>query len=82
MDDKFYIEKYLDLIEEKLDWGSSKDWTNKHFNKLADQISESSDIRISSNTLKSLFGKLKYKDDYNPQEATKNALAIFLGFQS
>lgn len=82
MDDSLFLKKCLDLIENKIDRGSREEWTNGDFKKLADKIEESSDIRISSHTLKRLYGKVSYKGSHNPQDATKDALAIFLGYGS
>ncbi|TMU57296.1 hypothetical protein [Flagellimonas algicola] len=43
-------------------------------------ISEASNISISPHTLKRLFGKIEYSKFYNPQRATKDALAKYLGY--
>ncbi len=71
----------LQRIEEKLQWGSSREWVNAHFVHLSEKITAASRISISPHTLKRLYGKIKYKEDHNPQLETRNALAIFLGYQ-
>jgi hypothetical protein len=55
-------------------------WTDHEYRKLSSLIYESTSISISPQTLKRLFGKVKYKDDYNAQPATKDALARFLDY--
>lgn len=76
-----YIQYCLSEIEKKLNWRDSHFWRESDYQKLAGIISEESGISISPHTLKRLFGKLKYNKYYNPQQATKNALAKFIGFR-
>jgi hypothetical protein len=71
----------LQRVEEKLHWGSSREWVNAHFIQLSEKITAASRISISPHTLKRLFGKIKYKEDHTPQLETRNALAIFLGYK-
>jgi hypothetical protein len=68
-------------MEDKLQWGSSREWVNAHFIHLSEKITADSRISISPHTLKRLFGKIKYKEDHTPQLETRNALAIFLGYK-
>lgn len=79
MDESKFIYICLQQIEDKIGWKSYKEWTDGDFKKLAKHIKEASGISISPHTLKRLFGKVKYKLSYNPQEATKEALAKYLG---
>ncbi len=82
MDQSVYLSKCLALIEARLSWGDRNDWTNREYKKLSEQIAEASGILLSTNTLKRVFGKIKLATErYNPQEETKNALAIFIGYQ-
>lgn len=67
-------------MEKKLNWESSSLWKESDYLKLAEIISNSSNISISSHTLKRLFGKIKHREQYNPQIATKDALSKFLGY--
>ncbi len=72
----------LKRIEEKTGWKPISEWTDHDFKLLKNQIYECSNISISTHTLKRLFGKIKYKDNYTPQHATKDALATFLDYGS
>jgi hypothetical protein len=80
MNEVFYIKICLQQVESKLQWKPSVEWTDSDYRKLSNVINETSGILISHQTLKRLFGKVDYKDQYNPQQATKVALAKFLGF--
>lgn len=75
-----YLALCLNEIEKKLGWGTSSSWKDSDYIELARLISEATQISISSHTLKRLFGKITYNENYNPQRATKNALAIYLGY--
>lgn len=81
MNDAFYLQRVLQLIEEKLQWGESKDWVHADFIRLSEKVNAASRVSISAHTLKRLFGKIRYKEEYNPQYETKKALAVFLGYQ-
>lgn len=83
-EDFIYLEMCLSLIQEKLEWGSAEKWTNNNYERLHALISEKTGVHISITTLNRIFGK-KYttsKDYYNPQLATKNALAQFLDYKN
>lgn len=83
MQDSRYIRLCLEKIEDKLGWGPSEKWTERDFIRLQGIIGDVSKINISTHTLKRLFGKIYYdRDNYTPQEATKNALVIYLGYVS
>ena len=81
MTDKHLIKLLLDEVERKLGWKDSSSWTNSSFLRLESIIFEKTATSISHQTLKRLFGKVKYKQNYSPQLATKDALSIFLGYQ-
>lgn len=74
-----YIKKCLELVETRLNWGESNDWTSYDFEKLSDTIRESTGITLSITTLKRLWGKLKY--DNIPATTTLNTLAQFAGYE-
>lgn len=76
----FYIQKCKELVEEKLGWGSGTTWQNQDFENLGDKIYESTKIRLSTSTLKRLWGKARYKS--TPNLATLNALAQFAGYEN
>jgi hypothetical protein len=82
MNEKAALIICLQKIEEKVDWKPSEQWTDYDFKLLKKQIHSCSGISISTHTLKRLFGKIKYKSDYTPQHATKDALAQFIGYNS
>ena len=74
-------ETLLRLIEEKLLWGRSEDWTHSNYEELGVQVSERSGISLSGRTIRRLFQSLNDQVDHKPQHATRDALAIFLGFK-
>ena len=77
------IQECLKEIEIKTGWGNYTLWKVSQYEELSDLIWAVSKIRISSTTLRRLFGKIKTeKIDYIPQIETKNALAIYLGFDN
>jgi len=82
MHEILYVQKCLQLIEAKLNWGGRHTWVYEDFKRLQDLIFESSSISLSIHTLERLFGKLKTHKNYNPQAETKNALAVFLGYKN
>ncbi len=67
----------LKAIEEKLQWGAATGWSSYDFDTLAGQILERTKTNISSNTLKRVWGRIKY--DSSPSDVTLNTLAKFLG---
>jgi hypothetical protein len=82
MNETPYIKYCLKKIEEKLNWGNNTQWTDSDFKNLSDVIQNISGILVSSHTLKRLYGKVKYKTNYNPQLATKDALSKYIGYKS
>lgn len=81
MNESLQIKKCLQLVEYKLQWKPSNEWTDADYRRLSAIIHDNSGISISHQTLKRLFGKVNYKDYYNPQQATKDALAKFLNYK-
>jgi hypothetical protein len=72
------INRCLLLIESKLGWGSSDGWVHYDFEKLSDIVNDSTGVRLSTSTLKRIWGKLKY--DHAPTLTTLNTLAQFAGY--
>lgn len=60
----------------KPDWDC---WTNGDFVRLGYILFRQTHVRISPNTLKRIFGKIKTDSRYYPQKATRDALAIYIG---
>ncbi|MCS7005879.1 MAG: hypothetical protein NZM38_11215 [Cytophagales bacterium] len=76
--EKQLIEYCKKLIEQKLNWGKSEEWRNKEFIDLSDTLYNETELRISTSTLKRLWGRIKY--DGSPNHYTLDALAAFLGY--
>ncbi|CAN5272979.1 hypothetical protein BH09BAC4_BH09BAC4_11940 [soil metagenome] len=60
----------------KPDWDT---WTNSDYVSLSHILFKQTRVRISPNTLKRIFGKIKTDSRYYPQKATRDALAIYIG---
>lgn len=68
------------LIEERLKWGRSEEWTTQDFEKLSEQIGEKSGVHLSTATLKRLWGRVAYSSA--PSLTTLDALALFIDFEN
>ena len=73
------VHRCLTLIESKLGWEASDRWVNYDFEKLSDIINERTGVRLSTTTLKRIWGKLKYTSA--PTLTTLNTLARFAGYE-
>lgn len=74
-----YIEECLKRMGKNFGWGDFSKWTNHNFDILKEEIQKETGIAISSRTLRRLSNRrVKYK----PQTATKNALAMYLGYKN
>ncbi|NEU70196.1 hypothetical protein GK091_25185 [Spirosoma agri] len=60
----------------KPDWDT---WTNSDYVSLSHILFRQTHVRISPNTLKRIFGKIKTDSRYYPQKATRDALAAYIG---
>lgn len=78
--DKLLLARCRTLVEAKLGWGDSKEWSNADFEALSENILEETGVSLSVSTLKRLWGRIKYAS--KPQAATLNALAQFVGYAS
>ena len=74
------IEKLLNLIEKKLDWGESLTWQNRDFENLNQLILDETGVSLSASTLRRIWGKVEYK--HLPSTTTLDTLAKFAGFES
>ncbi|MCF2490800.1 hypothetical protein [Dyadobacter sp. CY347] len=61
----------------KSDIGS---WTNSDYVRLGYILYKKTNVQISPNTLKRIFGKIKTDVRYYPQKATRDALASYVGY--
>src|SRR5688572_12284745 len=78
--DELLLTKAKKLIESKLNWGDSGDWTNQDFIALSEKIQEQLNIPLSHVTLKRIWGKVKYES--LPNTHTLNTLVQFIGYES
>ncbi len=54
-------------------------WTNSDYVSLSYILFKQTRVRISPNTLKRIFGKIKTDSRYYPQKATRDALSVYIG---
>ena len=67
MRESILLNKCLGLIEEKTRWGPHNAWTNYHFTRLSEELSEETGIYISVSTVKRLFKNNPLATPYKPQ---------------
>lgn len=75
-----YLERCCQLVVEKTGKPAISEWTNRDYINLSHILYRKTDVQISASTLKRIFGKLKTKDRYYPQAATRDALTQYIGF--
>lgn len=76
------LKKCLLLIEQKFGMGTHHTWTESSYKVLSNLITTASKRTVSTNTLRRLYDKVVEGDgQYLPKVETKNALAIYLGFE-
>lgn len=75
-----HLNHCISQIEKELGWGDSDNWKASEFELLREKILAKTGVNLSVSTLRRLWGKVKYESD--PQPATLNALAQFLGFEN
>ncbi len=78
--DDILLTRCKTLIEEKLGWGNSTQWSNRDFEELSQQIFDVTSVTLSPTTLKRIWGKVKY--DSAPTATTLNTLAQYTGFEN
>jgi hypothetical protein len=74
MDKKTRLNEIIKYCEIRFDRGTALEWKHGDFVDLGREIYRDTDINISANTLKRIFGKISVVDDYLPQETTIEAL--------
>lgn len=72
-----YIRDCLNKTGKKFGWGDFSSWTTHNFEVLSDDILTKTGTAISSRTLRRLANR---RLNHNPQSATKNALANYIGY--
>src|SRR5688500_20260799 len=78
--DEILLSKAKELIESKINWGDSKDWTNQDFVALSEKIQQQLNVPLSHVTLKRIWGKVKYES--LPNTHTLNTLVQFVGYEN
>ena len=79
--ESFYLSHCLREVENRTGWGSAQQWTQSNYQRLSEQVQARSGTALSSSTLRRLFSLLYHPNKYrNPQLATRNALAAFVGY--
>ena len=74
----------LDIIkccELRFNRGAAAAWKHSDFTDLSQEIRVQTKVLISANTLKRIFGKISVDDDYQPQQATLDALKLYGGYE-
>lgn len=67
-------------VAKKLNRGDYQNWRNRDYIELSVQIKRVTKIYLSENTLKRFFGKIKTPEQYQPQRATRDAIASYIGY--
>ena len=70
----YHLEICCRYVGEKYGRPNIAEWTNIDYIKLGGVLSRQTDVQISPNTLKRIFGKLKTPERYFPQKATRDTL--------
>lgn len=74
------IQKLLQVIEHRLNWGAPREWQSRDFDSLQQLILDETGVSLSASTLKRVWGRVQYSND--PSGATLDTLARFAGFAS
>jgi hypothetical protein len=78
--EEILLEKCRKLIEQRLGWGDSEQWTSQDYESLCVKIAETTNVTLSVATLKRIWGKVRY--DSKPTITTLNTLAQYLGYEN
>ncbi|TKG94261.1 hypothetical protein EYV94_13335 [Puteibacter caeruleilacunae] len=70
-------QKILKATEKKFNRGTAENWKNKDFEDLSFVIKQKAKILISPATLKRMYGKVKTRENYLPQDSTIEALIVY-----
>jgi len=74
-----FLEVCCRRVSETYGKPNSETWTNSDYVTLSHILFRQTHVRISPNTLKRIFGKIKTDSRYYPQKATRDALAAYIG---
>lgn len=74
------IQKLLQVIEHRLNWGPSAEWQSRDFDSLQQLILDETGVSLSASTLKRVWGRVQYGSA--PSGVTLDTLARFAGFAS
>lgn len=77
---KATLSAIVSYCEKRFNRGASAEWKHSDFVELNREILRHTDVNISPNTLKRIFGKIAVDDDYLPQQATIDALVKYGGY--
>ena len=75
-----FLERYSQLLEERMDWGKVNEWRYSQFKKLSDELEDATGVPVSYMTLTRILQRQEFKR--SPQLATLDALAQFLDFSN
>lgn len=75
-----FLELGCQRVAEHLGKPDITTWNNADFARLSEEIFARSRVQVSSNTLKRIFGRIHTTERYYPQQATRDALAQYIGF--
>ncbi|SEW53140.1 hypothetical protein [Chitinophaga arvensicola] len=76
----YYLDICCHQIQLKFNSKPIQEWTNTDYLRLKDVLLQQTDVAISPNTLKRIFGKLRTSSRYYPQKATRDALAAYIDY--
>ncbi|WP_229212518.1 hypothetical protein [Dyadobacter soli] len=75
------LDRCCQLVADTYGKPDSQEWPNGDFVRLSHILYKKTQVQISPNTLKRIFGKIKTDARYYPQKATRDALAQYVGFK-
>ncbi|WAC13542.1 hypothetical protein [Dyadobacter pollutisoli] len=75
-----HLDYCCQLVSEQYGKPDILSWTNSDYVKLGYILYKKTHVQISPNTLKRIFGKIKTDVRYYPQRATRDALALYIGY--
>ncbi len=74
------LQELRNKIEEKLDWGTADNWSNRDFKNLSELILQRTGKRVSVTTLKRMMGRAQRIA--HPSLSTLDILVEFLGYEN